>query len=838
MSIDPSRWEQLQAILLQALEMDPRVRDEFLEDQCGTDQALRREVQELLRAREGADEFLDGLARRARLPMPGAAAEPALEGRRLGAYQLVREIGRGGMGAVYLAERADGQFEKQVALKLLPLGLGVGTARERFLAERHILAQLEHPGIARLLDAGVADDGTPFFVMEYVPGEPITRYCERRRSGLEERIALFLQVCEAVEYAHRNLVVHRDLKPGNVLVGNDGRVKLLDFGIAKVLEAGSAGEATTLTELVGRPLTPAYASPEQVRGEPTTVATDVYALGALLYELLAGRAPFDVQGRSPAELERIVCTHEPEPPSAAAGSSGSAAAGPATGRTGRAAHHGRAIRGDLDAIVLMALRKEPDRRYPSVAALAADLRAYRQKRPVTARPDRWSYRSTKFVRRRPGVIAAMALAAAVGAGYATTLKAHADRLEAERDRARVEAERATHVTEFLVNLFDPGDFEVAGRDTITARHLVERGAANVAGALHDQPLVRSALASALGRIHVSLGLEEKAQELLAEALELQRNHGSADGELAEALQHYAGARSVHRSFDVAEPLLREALAVRRADPETRPAQLASVLSDLAITLRELGMADSAEVLVTEALDLYREALGEDDPAYIRNLQNLALIRRARGDLDGAEALYREVLARLDTTATASDRSSLYNNLAYLLRSRDELAEAESFYRAALEIHREVYGDLHRPSQIVRANLSRTLAAQGKFDEAEALAREGLEIVREHLPPDHWRIGGALGNLGAILLLRGDDAGAEPLMRERANVNARGLGSDHPWTNRARADLADVLISLDRLAEAEALLAHARAELGSSESPQAREARTAILEALERLAEVR
>jgi len=423
-----------------ALEADPSARADVLEELCAGDEALRREVEALLAASGAGEEMLWSLAARLRTPRERAGGESeeeplpgeVVEGRRLGAYRLLRRIGQGGMGTVYLAERDDDQFEKRVAVKVLPLGLGSDATRRRFLAERRILARLEHPGIARLLDAGVAADGTPYFVMEYVEGVPIDRYCEEHECGIEARIELFLQVCEAVEYAHTHRVVHRDLKPANILVTPGGRVKLLDFGIAKALDEHAVGEATTLTRLSGRPMTPAYASPEQLRGEAVTAATDVYALGVLLYQLLTGQPPYEVRGLSPEELERRITTREPTLPSVALRR---AAEGEAVDAVPFDARRGAwRLRGDLDTIVLMALRKEPERRYPSAAALADDLVRHRKGRPVAARPDSLTYRTGRLLRRRSAAAALAALLLA-GGGYAVLGSSPTDPVPAASEAA-------------------------------------------------------------------------------------------------------------------------------------------------------------------------------------------------------------------------------------------------------------------------------------------------------------------------------------------------------------------------------------------------------------------
>jgi serine/threonine protein kinase len=428
------RGARIRSVFLEALAADPHGRTAVLDRTCGGDAELRQEVLRLLEASTDANEFLTDLARRAIAPLAALQGEPVLAGRLLGAYRLRGEIGRGGMGAVYLAERADDQYEKQVAVKLLPLGLGGASARERFVAERRVLAQLEHAGIARLVDAGVAEDGTPYFVMEYVDGESITSYCDGALAGIDERLRLFLQVCDAVEYAHRQQVVHRDLKPANILVTPDGRVKLLDFGIAKVLDRDRS-EASTLTQWGGSPLTPSCASPEQVAGKAIGVTSDVYQLGVLLYQLLTGRTPYSLTRHAPAEAMRVVMEQVPtspsdasvagdagdartagdardeSPPAIAAGDEPQAAATELARLRGTTPADLRArLRGDLDRVVLKALRKEPGRRYASVAAFARDVERHLEGAGVLARREAGHRRAWAWIRRQAPSSSALAAA--------------------------------------------------------------------------------------------------------------------------------------------------------------------------------------------------------------------------------------------------------------------------------------------------------------------------------------------------------------------------------------------------------------------------------------------
>ncbi len=416
--ITPERWQQVKRIATEALERDPATRAAFVAQACAGDATLQREVN-LLLAQDA--QSIDELAADARTQMQ-TEHDPRLIGQRLGAYQILSEIGRGGMGAVYLAQRVDGQFDKKVAIKILKRGTDTDEVLRRFRAERQILARLEHPNIARLLDGGVTDEGLPYFIMEYVAGKPLKEFCLTNAPSIDERLRLFLKICAAVQFAHQNLIVHRDLKPGNILVTEDGEPKLLDFGIAKLLAPGD--DALQVTMMEHQRLTPAYASPEQVRGEAITTGSDIYALGTLLYEILTGQNAhrFSTPHPQPTELLRVVAEQEPLRPSAAASDA------PTQCR----------LRGDLDNIILKALRKEPARRYDSVGSLAEDIRRHLENRPVLARQDTLSYRASKFIQRNKlGVAAAVLILLSLLAGViATSWEAHQARLDKRQTERR------------------------------------------------------------------------------------------------------------------------------------------------------------------------------------------------------------------------------------------------------------------------------------------------------------------------------------------------------------------------------------------------------------------
>ena len=523
--MDANRWQRLETLFVAALDRDDSARQAFLRSETADDPTLFTEVCAMLAA-NGESRALaveSQLIRDTPIDSPFVGrldrAPPAV----LGPYRLIEQIGHGGMGVVYRAERADGQYTQTVAIKLVRTDFATPDLVQRSRSERQILARLEHASIARLLDGAVAADGSPYLVMEYVSGRPITEHCDAARLTIDQRLRLFQVVCRAVHYAHQNLVVHRDLKPSNILVTADGQVKLLDFGIAKLMtpdDPGDAASARTLLPL----MTPDYASPEQVRGESITTATDVYALGLLLYELLCGERAQRAGGASPVAIEHTICEVEPQAPSVSV-AKGTAAeiAERARGRGGmRIEQLQKQLRGDLDTIVDMALRKEPARRYASAEQLAIDIERHLGGQPVVARPDTFGYRTAKFLRRnRVGVAAAIAVILSIVAGLSVALIGMVRARDAER-QAVAEAAVATSVSEFLVNLFRASDPEEARGDTVTARELLDRGADRIRSGLDDQPEVRARLLGTIAQAYESLGSFEQALALREEELAIQQ----------------------------------------------------------------------------------------------------------------------------------------------------------------------------------------------------------------------------------------------------------------------------------------------------------------------------
>ena len=504
------RWARVKELFEAAADLDPKERMALLEKECGGDEALRDEIESLIQSDQQTDAFIERPA--FEIPrdlFPDNVEEPFV-GRQFGAYQVIREIGRGGLGAVYLAARSDDEYRKQVAIKLVRRGLDTEDILRRFRNERQILAQLDHPNIARFIDGGTTDNGLPYFVMEYVKGEPINAYCDAHALPTTERLNLFRKVCAAVTYAHQNLVIHRDLKPSNILVTPEGEPKLLDFGIAKLL--GPGDELFTQTMPALRVMTPEYASPEQVQGEKITTASDVYSLGVLLYELLTGQRPHRLKTPAPEEMARAVTEQEPERLSTAL-----------LHDSRFTSHDARSLRGDLDNIVLMAMRKEPARRYSSVGQFSEDIRLHLEALPVIARKDTVAYRASKFVSRHQIGVAAAALVllSLIGGGVATLIEVRTAR------RAEAKAEAISGFLQKTLQASDP-TVNLVGQPTV--KDLLDDASKRLATSeLSDQPEVRAELQRIIGATYLSLGQYDPAQQNLSDAIQTQTRISGASG---------------------------------------------------------------------------------------------------------------------------------------------------------------------------------------------------------------------------------------------------------------------------------------------------------------------
>jgi serine/threonine-protein kinase len=810
--VEPERWSAIDELFSQVLELDPGERRAFLDHACGDDAALRAEVEELLAADERARTFLESPA--APTFLDDDAEEPPA-GARFGPYRIERLLGRGGMGTVWLATRDDGQFERQVALKLLHRGANDPEALQRFRAERQILARLEHPAIARLYDGGATADGVPFLVMEYVEGLPLDVYCDRNRLGLEDRLRLFHRLLDAVAYAHQNLLVHRDIKPQNILVTAQGEPKLLDFGIAKQLVETAGGAEPVPTGL--RPMTPSYASPEQVRGEAVTTASDVYALGVVLYELLCGRSPYRLQSDLPHELEAAILGQEPEKPSQVLVREephGPSLEKICAARRARPRELRRRLTGDLDTLVLTALRKEPQRRYPSIVELAADLDNHLRNLPIAARPDTMLYRTGKLARRhRLTVALAGAALLVIAALFGSVLQ---QRKQARRDQSR-------EALAVLVDVSKSADPYERGAENISAREqeatpLLERVLA-LRRRLAPGSLELAESLESVAWLKFDQGDPAAAEQMLREALALRRRLPGDDAlEVAKSLQRLAAIISMRGDLAQAEGLNRQALQINRKRLGLRhrdTLRSEEALAQVLIQRSRLVMIDparlaEAEQLLHHALAVQREILPQPHPDIALTVHDLALLRSLLGDYAEAEALFREslVFCRAIWGETHTNTMNVLSKVGAVLleqRTEEKLKEAEQLFETALFIQHPVHG---KPRIDVATNLERLAlvrSALGHHDEALEGARQALDMKRGLLQAEDPELAKPLRTMGIVLLDAHRPSEAEPYLRQSLDLLHRTRPPGYFETARIEVLLGACLTELGRYAEAEPLL---------------------------------
>ncbi len=798
-TIPIGRWKTLEPLLDKALELAPDERPAYLDTACSGDPQLRAELEQLLDSCERAEHLLGK-------PAPEvcsalfATPPPAGPGPddRIGPYRIVGEAGRGGMGVVYLAERADEQFEQRVALKLMRRGFDEPHLVRRFFEERQILASLDHPLIARLLDGGLTNDGLPWFAMEYVEGTPIDDYADARRLSIEQRLRLFLEVCDAVQYAHRNLVVHRDLKPSNVFVTATGSVKLLDFGIAKLLAPGD--RETTLTQTGQRVLTPDYASPEQVRGEPITVTSDVYSLGVVLYELLAGQRPY--RAESPFEIERVILEADPTRPSQVAAREGTVAAAARSTTPDRLQ---RQLRGDLDTIVLKALRKEVSRRYPSVEQLASDVKRHLGGLPVSAQRDTWGYRAGKFVRRHPVGLGAVVTIMLLLAGFGLFAELQARRISQERDRAE-------EISRFLSDILAaPNPYAEEG-GALSMREVLDSAVPRLARELADQPRVRSDLLSVVGKSYYGLGLYDQAQATLDSAVALRRRTTGEDSALVMDMVQRGHIALARGDAATAESLARRSIAISRrlfSDQYPNLTESLNLLGQLLAYSDRYAEGDSA---LNQSIAILRTHQDRDSGQRLAEaLDALAHVRREHGDLVSAESLRSEAidLARRALGEEHPALAMLYLTHGQVLATQNDTMGLW-YLRRALEIDRRALGEHHRDVIVIKTQLAQALIRQNDLVSAESLFHSALLSLHRRSPTaadSNWTAQ-VMHGLGEIALKRGDLATAESHLRETLLIVDRAWPQLRPTYSLTLQLLAESLTRGGRYAAAEPVLLEA------------------------------
>jgi serine/threonine protein kinase len=867
--IPRARWQQIQSLFEQMIDTGTGDRSARLAGACGDDLELRSSVESLLKSDARREDVL--------LQAIGEAAESLLEdhqdrliGTRVGPYRVISILGHGGMSTVYRGERDDSQYQQTVAIKVLQHARLHPRLRSRLHSERHILATLDHPSIARLIDSGDLEDGTPYLVMEHVDGESIDSYCDSRTLFVRERVELFIKVCAAVQYAHRNLVVHRDIKPSNIFVTAEGAPKLLDFGIAKLLAPESLSHTLPVTRLQERILTPENAAPEQVLGRPITTATDIYALGVLLYQLLTGRSPYRLLSYSQLQLERAICMDDPARPSQMVISklSGEKDADRSriSDRRGLSPQRLRArLSGDLDAIVAMAMRKEPDRRYPSVEALADDLNRHLLGQPVRARQGDWRYNTVKFLRRHLLAVAVVAAAFLGLALFAGVMFWENHRIELAREATAQERDRAQQVSAFLVDVFSQADpFNARGKEP-TAKDLLDRGAEKISGNLGLQPEVRAQLLESIGLAYRRQGLSERAIPLFEQALAIRRQERPLDnGHVAVALANLARALTDAGRLISAEAYLNQAVALSESGGDAQAVETADILVQFGnFALDAKSDPARASQLFGKALNIYRATIGNQSLQAAASLNGLAAAAVWMDDYPVAEHYQREALGIFQTTVSRNhpDNAVALATLGYILTQRAKYAEAQQVLNEALEIEHNVFGvdnqriaatqadlgilyaregDINRAIAATQTALKITLERLGsnhyltgyyldalanlflKADDvpaAEADARQALAVYAQALPPRHLYVAATHQLLGEVLLRRGSLAAAEAELRIALDMSVGLVGPDSWRAARSEASLGWVLIQRDRAAEGEPMLVAARSKLLAAVGPQ-------------------
>ena len=802
----PEKWKLVKEIFTTVVELPTAERPAVIHEKSDGDAAVIDEVVALLESDKHAEDFIE---QPAVVVSQLVTHETEMTGKKLGPYLIEREVGRGGMGAVYEAVRADEHFQKRVAIKLIKRGFDTDDIIRRFRHERQILAALDHPNITRLLDGGATDDGLPYLVMDFVEGLPLAKYCDQKQLGITDRLKLFLDVCSAVAYAHRNLVIHRDIKPSNIIVTADGIPKLLDFGIAKLTAPDSA---ETLGRSGTQMMTPEYASPEQVLGLPVSTAADLYSLGVVLYELLTGRRPFKVKTRNPVEITRVITDSTPVKPSLVV------TQGKKT--NGVRSLLSSQLRGDLDNIILMAIRKEPERRYSSVEQFSADIERYLKGMPVIARHDTLGYRTSKFVKRNSAaVVAGTGVLAALVAGLAATRR--------QARIARRQRDKAENINQFLQKMLASADPRAEGKD-VKVTEVLHIAGESLESDFDRQPEITADLDNTLGMTYLSLGQLESAEKHLRRALETRLAiFPRSSLEVASSLNNYGKLLVEKGDLDEAERLYRQALSTFRERRGNYDLEVAKIRENIAYLVGLKARYDESIELYDEVLAILGHILGDNDPEVARVMGKLANVLTVMDKREEAEPLQRralEILSSIHDPGHPDVASATFNlvgtiyakkpeeaerlaresletcrrilgeehvdtvwahyNLAYVLINRGRHAEAERYVREALVRRGVNLPDKHPVIGSCLLLLGRTLMAQGHLDEAYSALQECFALRQATLPPGHWLLATTMTFIGECLVYLGDRERGIEIIGENCEHLVRKLGRAHEQTRLA------------------------------------------------------
>ena len=777
-----------------------------------TDALLYTEVKKLVDAIDQSDGFLEKRASdyvTTLLSDFGARQRKKNEERILnksvGPYRLKKKLGIGGMGMVYLAERSDGTFERDVALKFIRSGLENSLVMERFSNEQKILASLNHPNIARLYDAGQDEYGIPYIIMEYVDGEPLNEYCKKQNLSLEKRLELFVQICETVQFAHQNLVIHRDLKPSNIMINRDGQVKLLDFGIAKLLDPENSDSTQTISEIPF--LSAAYASPEQIFGKPVSTGTDLYTLGVILYELVSGLLPYQTESGKPAELIHLISTTEVQKPSTRLSKVGLI---PETITGIQLQKLIRRLRGDLDNIILKAMEKEPKRRYNSAQALADDIGRYLNDEPVKVRPGTFGYKAEKFISRNklPVVAVLMVIAVAIGG-----IVYHTGQLQTERDLARQQAERAKSVAGFMTTIFEAANPAETQGETFTAHDLLEEGMQSAQRLVESDPELYASFMIEMGKAWEAIGDYEKAHEAYQNSLEMRRKIlPPRHPNIATALYHKADMnnRYIPGEEDPEEMFL-EVLNIRKEVFGEFHPLVAETYHNLGLIYGARHNNEEARRYFKKTVDILEQTVDEDNIQLIDAQGDYAFVLGMMGDLEAATAIYEDVLEKQERLLPEFYNSLItnYNNYGMILvRSGTDLERGYELVYQSMLGYEHVYGADHLYPGIVRMTLSSALADMGRTEEAMEMVDTAIDVMLQNVVPNHPYLHSGYHRKATFHETLGEDDNAEFYYLKVIRITDEVQPDDHPSRAIPRHSLGRFYVDRGRHAEAVPLLTEA------------------------------
>ena len=809
-------WDKIKSLFLEVIDLPPEERAAYLDKKCKDDLSLRKEVESLIESDQKVESFLEKpIIQNDELNTESTSPDSFI-GMKIGNYQIEKKIGEGGMAVVYSAIRIDDQFKKSVAVKFIKRGMDTDEIIKRFSIEQQALAGLDHPFIAKIIDGGTTENGLPYFIMELVEGEPIDQYCRNKDLTIQEKLKLFRKVCSAVQYAHQNLIVHRDIKPGNIFIKPDGTPKLLDFGISKLLN--SSNEQTNLTKSGFKLMTPEYASPEQFKGQQITIATDIYSLGVVLYELLTGNFPYKFRNSLPHEIERVICTTEPEKPSTSANRYKNE--NPERGNSNEDSYLNisksnykdlekvkRKLAGDIDNIVLKAMQKEPERRYSTVEQFSEDIRRHLEGLPIFARKNSIGYRSKKFFERhRVGVITAFLLLLSIIIGSIGII-VQSNVAAKERDRAMLEAKKSERINAFLQDIFAAPNPEIEGKD-VKVVDVLKNASEKINKELSDDPETKAAVMYTIGTTYIGLGLYDDAEKYLKNSLDISEKIFSTDDpQTAKVMEQLAYNYQEKGNYTKADSLYQKALQIFKLRGGNISSVEAKALSDYGSSLYNQGKYNESKKYQVEALDAFRKIYGNTDPHVVRSLNDLGTVAGETGDWNTAAKYIKEVLDFfLQTDGKESvNYSRALSNYATILEVQGKLDEAIEAQREAVEIKKRVQGKNHPDAMFAQITLADELTKRGDYAEAANLSREAMESLDKSLPHINALTAYSRVVYAKALIKLEDFKKALPFINDALQIRKELYPPNHWLLTTTKALLGACLVGLKQYTRAEQIL---------------------------------